>query len=98
MRILLPGLIFGFAVGGLTGCGTSELTPENVLAFVDEADEAARERFGPDICELRGRNFVSRTVIYAARKTYPETVTTDRKAYCMAVASLSPGSRFCSRR
>jgi hypothetical protein len=41
----------------LAGC-TRSLDTHAVRQFIDKADDAARKRYAPEICELRGKNFV----------------------------------------
>ena len=42
-----------------------ELDRVEVAQFIDRADEAARKRYAPDICALRGKKFESRLVFHA---------------------------------
>jgi hypothetical protein len=65
-----------------SGCGPRELTRENVTAFIDQADDAARKRFAPDICALRGENFKLTMTFWAANVEEPTTSEVSRKLYC----------------
>jgi hypothetical protein len=74
---------------GLTACSPQALTEENVTAFVDRADDAARKRFAPEICELRGKNFVLRRKLEAARTYESGDAEISRKLYCDSLRSFS---------
>ena len=49
-------LVLAASVAGLSGCKRS-LDEADVREFVDHADDAARKRYAPEICELRGEHF-----------------------------------------
>jgi hypothetical protein len=75
-------LVLSAAVAGLTGCKRS-LDEEDVRQFVDQADNAARKRYAPEICELRGEHFtlaLSYQTIY--EQAPPSEMTLNRKLYC----------------
>jgi hypothetical protein len=55
MRILTAAMLLALCLP-LAAC-KKEITRQEVAAFVDKADNAARKRFAPEICELRARNF-----------------------------------------
>ncbi|HET9862690.1 MAG TPA: hypothetical protein VFP37_04555 [Steroidobacteraceae bacterium] len=55
-RTLLATL---FAACALAGC-SREVTRQQVAEFIDLADDAARKRYAPEICALRGKDFVLR--------------------------------------
>jgi hypothetical protein len=67
---------------GIAGCGPRALTEENVTEFMNRADDAARKRFAPEICELRGANFKLTMTFLAADSETPETSEISRKLYC----------------
>jgi hypothetical protein len=66
----------------LSGCGPRTLTQENITEFIDHADDTARKRFAPEICELRGANFTLTMTFLAANAESPETSQISRKLYC----------------
>ncbi len=70
------------AVIGVVGCGPRALTEQNVIEFIDRADDAARKRFAPEICSLRGENFKMTMTFLAADAEAPETSEITRKLYC----------------
>jgi hypothetical protein len=76
-------------LAGLTGCSPQSLTQENVTEFVDKADNAARKRFAPEICKLRGKNFVLRKNLDAAREYESGHSEISRKLYCDSLRSFS---------
>jgi len=75
-------LVLAASVAGLSGCKRS-LDEADVREFVDHADDAARKRYAPEICELRGEHFtleLSYQTIH--EQTPPSEMTLNRKLYC----------------
>lgn len=78
-KVLLPGLLVLCAA--FAGCG--KLDERAVREFVDEADVAARERFAPKICSLRGEKFeLHQTFQGADQRLAPEELVLTRKLFC----------------
>ena len=50
--------------------------------FIDRADEAARKRYAPAICELRGENFTLDLTFQSIDDTPPSEMSIDRKLFC----------------
>jgi hypothetical protein len=75
--------------GALAGCSPQALTEKNVTEFVNQADDAARKRFAPEICKLRGKNFVLRRKLDAAREYESGESEVSRKLYCSSLSSFS---------
>jgi hypothetical protein len=73
----------------LTACQRS-LEEHEVLEFIDKADNAARKRFAPEICELRGENFeLHRTFQGHEQQVEPTELTIDRKLFCKEAGKFS---------
>src|SRR5689334_14537509 len=72
----------------LPGCKRS-LDEDDVRAFVDQADEAARKRFAPDICALRGEKFTEDLTYQTLDDVPPGKMTIDRKLYCREAGSFA---------
>jgi hypothetical protein len=73
----------------LTACKRG-LDETDVREFVDKADAAARKRYAPEICELRGENFTQHLVFQGHEARLPPTdLTMDRKLYCKEVGKFS---------
>ena len=76
-----PLLLF-LALTTLAGC-TRYLDEGSVREFIDLADNAARKRYAPEICELRARDFTLELQYKSFGSTRrPEKMTMDRKLYC----------------
>jgi hypothetical protein len=65
----------------LAGCKRS-LDEGDVREFVDLADQAARKRYAPDICKLRGENFKLEGHHQALDGAPPTEMTINRDIYC----------------
>jgi len=66
----------------LTGCG--KLDEGEVREFVDHADEAARKRFAPDICALRGKDFKLHQRFQGAdERMAPAELDLSRQMFCV---------------
>lgn len=72
----------------LPGCKRS-LDEQDVRAFVDRADEAARKRFAPEICALRGEKFTQELTYQSIDDVPPSTMTIERKLYCREAGRFS---------
>lgn len=73
----------------LTGCQRT-LDSYDVRQFIDLADDAARKRYAPEICELRGKDFVL-TLRYRAlhSRGAPTESEIGRKLYCREAGKFS---------
>jgi hypothetical protein len=61
-----------------------------VLEFVDKADDAARKRFAPAICGLRGENFTLKLTFQGHEQRLPPSkVEMNRKLFCREAGSFS---------
>jgi hypothetical protein len=83
----LAAILLG-ACGLLAGC-SRELDRRTVAEFIDKADDAARKRFAPEICELRGENFRLRMIFHAHASNRPEEMEITRKLFCQQAGSFS---------
>jgi hypothetical protein len=73
----------------LTGCQRS-LDEQDVREFVDLADAAARKRYAPEICELRGKDFKLHQVFQShEERVEPSELEIDRKLYCKKLSAFS---------
>lgn len=73
----------------LTACQRS-LDETDVREFVDKADDAARKRFAPEICELRGKDFTLQLTFQGhERSLEPTDVEMDRALFCKQAGSFS---------
>lgn len=72
----------------LPGCKRS-LDEDDVRTFVDRADEAARKRFAPDICALRGEAFTEELRYQTIDDVPPSEMKLDRKLYCREAGRFS---------
>lgn len=77
------------AVLALTGCAR-KLDSLAVREFIDKADDAARHRYAPEICELRGENFTLR-LSYTSLDSRGEPAESEmnRKLYCREAGKFS---------
>jgi hypothetical protein len=68
----------------------SRLDEQEVREFIDLADDAARNRYAPEICELRGENFVQRLTYHSLEYSgEPAESEISRKLYCQQAARFS---------
>lgn len=70
-------------------CGRTSLDRYDVLAFVDEADDAARRGCAPDICGMRGEGFVMRQVFHAEHAREPSVIDFVRELFCSEAGEFS---------
>jgi hypothetical protein len=88
MRKFILALVLLAALTALPGCG--KLDPVSAREFVDAADDAARKRFAPEICELRGENFKLKQKFQSEDARLPPTeIELDRKMYCVEAGKFS---------
>jgi hypothetical protein len=73
----------------LTAC-KKEVTRQEVAEFIDKADDAARKRFAPEICELRGKDF-RLTMKFQGHepRMEPTRMEIGRKLYCANAGAFS---------
>jgi hypothetical protein len=72
----------------LAAC-SRELDRVQVAEFIDRADQAARKRYAPDICALRGKDFESHLVFHAHDADEPTELDMTRKLFCREAGSFS---------
>jgi hypothetical protein len=72
----------------LAGCKRS-LDEEDVRQFVDQADQAARKRYAPEICELRAESFTLALTFQSIYDVPPSELNIDRKLYCRMAGRFS---------
>jgi len=73
----------------LAGC-SRRLHELNVREFVDKADDAARKRFAPEICGLRGKDFTLHLKFHASESSSaPTEVEMNRKLFCKQAGAFS---------
>jgi hypothetical protein len=73
----------------LTAC-QRHLDETDVREFIDKADNAARKRFAPEICELRAKDFTLHLTFQGSEKQYePTEVDMDRALFCKQAGSFS---------
>jgi hypothetical protein len=73
----------------LTACHR-RLDEKDVRAFIDQADNAARKRFAPEICELRGKTFTLHLTFQGhEQRLEPTQVDMDRALFCKQAGTFS---------
>jgi hypothetical protein len=73
----------------LTAC-ENRLHESDVRAFIDKADNSARKRFAPEICELRGKDFKLHLKFQGHEPRLPPTeLDMDRKLFCREAGNFS---------
>ena len=73
----------------LAGC-TRSLDGGDVRQFIDKADNAARKRFAPEICALRGKDFKLHLKFQGHDdRVEPTELEIDRKLFCKQAGSFS---------
>lgn len=85
MRTTLLALL---SLALLSGCNRS-LDRIEVEQFVDRADDAARKRYAPEICELRGENFTMKRRFHSLEESEPQEIEIGRKLFCREAGSFS---------
>jgi hypothetical protein len=87
MRIL-PAMLLALCLP-LAACG-EKVTRADVAGFIDAADNAARARFAPAICKLRGKDFkLSQKFQGYEPRLQPTEMEIGRKLYCTNLAGFS---------
>ncbi len=77
------------ALATLAGC-TRSLDERGVREFIDRADDAARKRYAPGICELRAENFVLKLEYQSLDpRAEPARSQMNRKLYCREAGKFS---------
>ena len=88
MRIPSFTLILLAACAALGGC-SHEVNRKQVAEFIDRADDAARKRYAPEICKLRGKNFTMHVTFHGAEGREPSELDMTRNLYCQQAGSFS---------
>jgi hypothetical protein len=89
MRIVVLAAILLALCAPLAGCKRS-LDEGDVREFIDKADDAARKRFAPDICELRGKNFTLQLTFQGHEPGLEQkTLEMDRNLFCKQAGNFS---------
>jgi hypothetical protein len=89
MRFILLSAILLVLCAPLAGCKRS-LDDADVREFVDKADNAARKRFAPEICELRGKDFKLHLKFQGYEpRLEPTELEMNRKLFCKQAGSFS---------
>ncbi len=89
MRISLLAAILLALCAPLSGCKRS-LDTRDVNEFIDQADNAARKRYAPEICGLRGENFTLSVNFQGHEERYaPSKIEMNRKLYCKEAGKFS---------
>jgi len=88
MRFIAAAMLLALYLP-LTAC-KKEVTRQEVAEFVDQADNAARKRFAPEICELRGKDFRMKMKFQGHEpRMQPTEMEIGRKLYCANAGSFS---------
>ena len=72
----------------LGGC-SRRLHERDVREFIDKADDAARKRFAPEICALRGKDFTLHLTFHGQETDSPTEVEMNRKLFCKQAGTFS---------
>ena len=89
MRIPILAAILLAMCASLGGCKRS-LHTQDVIEFVDRADNAARKRYAPEICGLRGKDFTLTINFQGHEKRYPPSkIEMNRKLFCSEAGKFS---------
>ena len=80
------------------GCGQSSLSNDSVLAFIDDADDAARRRSAPDICRMRGQQFVTTTEFHSVGARPVAQGSSDRREYCRSLSTFAQVRQYVLER
>lgn len=89
MRFTVAAVILLALCAPLTACKRS-LSERDVRAFIDQADNAARKRYAPEICELRGENFKMKLTFQGDdRNVPPSEMEIGRSLYCRNAGSFA---------
>ena len=89
MRIPILAAILLAVCTLLTGCKRS-LHTQDVIEFVDKADDATRKRFAPAICGLRGEHFTLSVNFQGYQEQLPPSkIEMNRKLFCSEAGKFS---------
>jgi hypothetical protein len=89
MRLPIFAAILLVLCAPLAGCKRS-LHTRDVIEFIDKADNAARKRYAPEICELRGKDFTMNVNFQGHEERYPPSkIEMNRKLFCMEAGKFS---------
>jgi hypothetical protein len=89
MRTLALAAFLLALLAPLGGC-SGRLHEKDVREFVDKADNAARKRFAPEICALRGKDFTLHLTFHGHQSTSPPTnVEMNRTLFCKQAGAFS---------
>ena len=72
----------------LSGC-SNQLDRVQVKEFIDRADDAARKRFAPEICALRGKTFELHVTFHGHDAEAPSELDMTRKLFCREAGSFA---------
>jgi hypothetical protein len=72
----------------VAGC-SREVTRQQVAEFVDRADDAARKRFAPEICELRARDFKLHRTFHGYQGREPTEMDITRRLFCQQAGEFA---------
>jgi len=88
MRIAPAALLLAVCLP-LAAC-SQKVTRADVAGFIDRADNAARARFAPGICKLRGKDFKLKQKFQGYEpRIQPTEMEIGRKLYCTNLAGFS---------
>jgi hypothetical protein len=77
------------AACALLGACSREVNRQQVAEFIELADNAARKRFAPEICELRAKDFRIQTTFHGHDSPKPSEMEMTRRLYCQQVGLFS---------
>ncbi len=83
-----PALTLLAMAAVISGCGGS-LDDRSVREFIDTADDAARKRFAPEICQLRAKGFTQELRYHALRSDEPAESKVSRTLWCREAGKFS---------
>jgi hypothetical protein len=88
MRFITAAMLLALCLP-LSAC-KREVTRQEVSEFIDKADDAARKRFAPEICALRGKDF-RLTMKFQGHepRMEPTRMEIGRKLYCSNAGAFS---------
>jgi hypothetical protein len=85
-----PATCILLALSAQLGACSARLDEREVRAFIDQADDAARQRFAPAICKLRGEKFELHQKFQAADlRLPPSELELNRKMFCVEAGKFS---------
>jgi hypothetical protein len=88
MRPIAPALLLALCL--TLGACRHEVTRQQVATFIDRADAAARKRYAPEICEMRGKDFkLHRKFQGYSPRMEPTEMDIGRKLFCSSLSSFS---------